>query len=50
MGNEQCFFCKNFAKFQLEKYDFNLFKRFSMNKMAQICQILKKKFQITRFL
>ncbi len=33
----------NFTKIQAEKYDFNLYKGFSMEKMAQICQILKKK-------
>jgi hypothetical protein len=43
----QCFFLcggRNFAKFQSEKYDFNLYKGFSMEKMAQIHQISKKKF------
>jgi hypothetical protein len=35
------FLWQNFAKFQLENYDFDLFKGFSMEKMAQIFQILK---------
>ncbi len=34
---------QNFVKFQPKKYDFNLYKGFSMEKMAQICQILKEK-------
>jgi len=39
------------AKFQPEKYDFDLFKGFSVEKMAEIRQILKNKsFQIARFL
>ncbi len=32
-----------FTKFQLETYDFYLYKGFSKEKIAQICQILKKK-------
>jgi hypothetical protein len=31
----------NFCKILLEKYDFDLFKGFFMEKMTQICQILK---------
>jgi hypothetical protein len=40
------------AKFQPEKYDFDLFKGFFMEKKkAQLCQISKKKkLQIARFL
>jgi hypothetical protein len=39
-----CFFGPNFAKFQPEKYDLNLYKGFTQGKkMAQICQILKGK-------
>jgi hypothetical protein len=34
---------QNFAKFGFNKYDFNLYKGVSMEKMAQICQILKEK-------
>jgi hypothetical protein len=34
---------QNFAKFRPKKYDFNLYKGVSMEKMAQICQILKEK-------
>jgi hypothetical protein len=37
----QCFF--GGAKFRPEKYDFNLLKGFSMEKMAQIRNIFKKK-------
>ncbi len=41
-----------FAKFRLEKYDFDLYKGgFFMGKMAQICRISNfKKFQIARVL
>jgi hypothetical protein len=35
--------CLLFAKNWPKKYDFNLYKGFSMVKMAQICQILKEK-------
>jgi hypothetical protein len=35
------FLWQNFAKFQLKNYDFDIFKGFSMEKMAQIFQILK---------
>jgi hypothetical protein len=42
---------EDFAKFQPEKYDYELYKQFSMEKMTQIHQNSKKKFlQITRFL
>ncbi len=37
------FLWQKFAKFQFQKYDVDLFKIFSMEKMAQICQISKKK-------
>jgi hypothetical protein len=41
---------ENFAKFRTEKYDYNLYKQFSMERMTQIHQISKKKIlQITRF-
>jgi hypothetical protein len=36
------FFGRNLARFLHEKYDFNLNKGFSMEKMAQIRQILQK--------
>ncbi len=43
-GPESVFFLKQkFAKFQPEKYDFNISKGFFMEKMAQILQIVKKK-------
>ncbi len=39
----QCFFFgRNLARFRPDKYDFNLYKGFSMEKMAQIRQILQK--------
>jgi hypothetical protein len=39
-----CFFLGNiFAKFQPEKYDFDLYKGFLIEKMAQILQTLRKK-------
>jgi hypothetical protein len=34
------FFGRNFARFRPEKYDFNLYKGFSMEKMGQIRQNL----------
>jgi hypothetical protein len=34
---------RNFAKFHSEKYDFNLYKGFSMKILAQIRQISKNK-------
>ncbi len=37
------FFWQNFAKIQPEKYNFDLYKAFSMKKMTQILQISKKK-------
>jgi hypothetical protein len=37
------FLGQNFAKFQPEKYDFDLCKGFFMKKMTQIRQISKKK-------
>ncbi len=37
------FFGQIFIKFQTEKYDYNLYKGFSMKRMAQFRQILKKK-------
>ncbi len=43
-SQEVLFFGQNFIKFQPEKYDYDLYKRFSMKKMAQFCQILKKGF------
>jgi hypothetical protein len=52
-GVDQCFlFCWNFAKFWPEKCDFNLYKEFSMKKIAQICPISNKVFLhiIVRFL
>jgi hypothetical protein len=40
-----------FAKFRPEKYDFNLYEGFSMEKMAKKTQISEKNsFQIARFL
>jgi hypothetical protein len=36
-----CMFGQNFAKFQPEKYDLDLYKGFSMGKMTQIRQISK---------
>jgi hypothetical protein len=41
---DQCFFWgRNIAKFRPEKYGFDLYKGFSMNKWAQIRQISNKK-------
>ncbi len=43
------FLAQNLAKFRPEKYDFNLYQAFFMEKMAQICQISnEKKIQIAR--
>jgi hypothetical protein len=36
------FWGQNFTKFQLEKYDFDLYKGFSIKKMTQVHQISKK--------
>jgi hypothetical protein len=40
---KQCFFWLTFAKYQPEKYNFNLHKGFFMERMTQIRQISKKK-------
>jgi hypothetical protein len=37
-----CFGGRDFGKFSPEKYDFDLYKGFSMRKMTQIRQISKK--------
>ncbi len=43
-------FGRNFARFRSEKYDFNLYKGFSMEKMGQNSPIyLFFKFQTNRF-
>jgi hypothetical protein len=36
------------VKFQLEKYNFDLYKGFFMGKMLQICHITKEIFQIAK--
>jgi hypothetical protein len=38
------FLGQNFIKFRPEKYDYDLYKGFSMKKMGQFRQILKKEF------
>jgi hypothetical protein len=44
-------FLPNFTKFQPEKYDFNLYKEFSMKQICSNSPDLKKQsFQIMRFL
>jgi hypothetical protein len=40
-GYQRFFYWWIFTKFWLEKYDFGLYKGFFMEKMTQICQILK---------
>jgi uncharacterized protein YwgA len=42
-GVGNVFLAQNLAKFRPEKYDFNLYKGFFMEKMAQICQISNEK-------
>jgi hypothetical protein len=39
------FICRNLAKFRPEKYDFELYKRFSMEKMPKFTQISRNKIQ-----
>jgi hypothetical protein len=41
--HQHFFFGRNLAKFQPEKYDFDLYKGFSMEKMTEIHQISKTK-------
>ncbi len=48
MGSHRVFYL---AKFWPEKYDFDLYYQgFFMEKMAQICQILKNVFQVAKIL
>ncbi len=42
------FFWKKFAKFQPEKYDFDISKGFFMERMAQIRQIVGKKSKLSK--
>jgi hypothetical protein len=47
----QCFFLFEISpNFEPEKYDFDLYKGFSMEKMAQIRQVIFLKLQIAIFL
>lgn len=46
-GHQSFFYWWIFAKFWLEKYDFDLYKGFLMEKMTQICKILKIFFSLS---